>query len=218
MVKIQNLNKQDRPREKLATKGAANLSYVELLQVVIGSGIKGADVTKISKQITKLLDIYGYDLTLNQLKGIKGVSDATATKLVAVFELANRSNSKDIIITTAEHASRQVPELRTATQEHLVVLSLDGANRLIKKRVISIGTLNASLVHPREVFADPLQDRAASIIVIHNHPSGTLEPSNADEAITKRLKDSGKLLGINLIDHVIITKTNYYSFADKDNL
>ncbi len=218
MVKIQKLDKHDRPREKLISNGAKNLSDTELLQVIIGSGVKGADVTKISKQIKKLLDIYAYDLTLTQLKEIKGVSDATATKLVALFELAKRSNSKDIIITTAEHATQQVPELRTANQEHLIVLSLDGANRLIKKRVISIGTLNASLVHPREVFSDPIQDRAASIIVIHNHPSGTLKPSDADAAITKRLKESGKLLGINLLDHVIITKTDQYSFTDDNRL
>ncbi len=218
MVKIQNLDMQERPREKLIAKGAKSLSDTELLQVIIGSGVKGADVTKISKQIKKLLDIYGYDLTLSQLKDIKGVSDATATKLVALFELANRNNSKDIVITTAEHATQQVPELRTATQEHLVVLSLDGANRLIKKRVISIGTLNASLVHPREVFADAIADRAASIIVLHNHPSGTLKPSDADEAITKRLSDAGKLLGIGLLDHVIITKTEHYSFTDDNKL
>ena len=209
MVKIQNLNKQDRPREKLATKGAANLSDVELLQVVIGSGIKGADVTKIAKNINKLFISHGYNLTIQQLTSIKGVSSATATKLVALFELAERHIKSAIAL---------VPELKTATQEHLVVLSLDGANRLIAKRLVTIGTLNASLVHPREVYSDPLKDRAASIIVVHNHPSGTLEPSNADMQVTQRLKDAGKLLGINLLDHIIITKTGYYSFKDHDTL
>ena len=218
MVKIQNLDKQDRPREKLAAKGAANLSDVELLQVVIGSGIKGADVTKIAKNINKLFITHGYNLTIQQLTSIKGVSSATATKLVALFELAQRHIKQESRVDGAEPAVALVPELKTAAQEHLVVLSLDGANRLIAKRLVTIGTLNASLVHPREVYSDPLKDRAASIIVIHNHPSGTLEPSDADIQVTQRLKDAGKLLGINLLDHIIIAKTGYYSLKNKDLL
>jgi DNA repair protein RadC len=211
MVKIQNLDKQDRPREKLISNGAKNLSDIELLQVIVGSGVAGADVTKISKQIKKLLDRTSYQPTHIQLTEIKGISDATATKLVALFELAGRKNITDITVSSPEDIVAQVPELRTAKQEHLVVLTLDGANRLIEKRIISIGTLNSSLVHPREVFADAITDRAASIVVIHNHPSGTLEPSEADLEITKRLKEAGNLLGINLLDHIIITKNSYKS-------
>jgi len=211
MVKIQDLDISDRPREKLIIKGAVSLTDVELLQVIIGSGVKGADVTKISKQIKKLLDLTSYQPTLTQLTGIKGISDATATKLVALFELAGRKNITDITINTPDDIASQVPELRTARQEHLIVLTLDGANRLIEKRIISIGILNSSLVHPREVFADAITDRAASIVVIHNHPSGTLQPSDADIEITNRLSGSGKLLGITLLDHLIITKTAYMS-------
>lgn len=211
MVKIHDLEKQDRPREKLISNGEKNLSDIELLQVIIGSGVQGADVTKISKQIKKLLDLTSYGPTLSQLSEIKGVSDATATKLVALFELAGRKHITDITVRTPEDIVVQVPELRTAKQEHLVVLTLDGANRLIQKRIISIGTLNSSLVHPREVFADAITDRAASIIVIHNHPSGTLQPSEADTEITKRLQQSGKLLGISLLDHIVITKNDYTS-------
>lgn len=218
MVKIQNLAEHERPREKLITNGAKNLSDIELLQVIIGSGIKGTDVTRISKQVKKLLDIHGYDISVEQLNTIRGISNANATKLVALFELAARRNTVNILIQTADDVAGQVPELRTATQEHLIVLSLDGANRLIKKRVVSIGTLNASLVHPREVFAEPIADRAASIVVIHNHPSGTLAPSDADNAITKRLKESGQLLGINLLDHLIVTKTSHYSLSEAGKL
>jgi len=218
MVKIQNLTKHDRPREKLATKGVGSLSDVELLQVVIGSGIKGADVTKIAKDINNLLIKYGYKLSVEQLSNIRGVSQATATKLVAVFELAERHIKQDAVIESAEAAVALVPELKNATQEHLLVLSLDGANRLIAKRLVTIGTLNASLVHPREVYSDPLKDRAAGIIVIHNHPSGTINPSEADIQVTQRLKDAGQLLGINLLDHIIITKISHYSFADNNKL
>ncbi len=218
MVKIQKLNKNDRPREKLLEKGAQNLNDEELIQIIIGSGVKGADVTKISRQIKKLLDTNGYKLTVAQLTAIKGISIATATRLVALFELAEREFKDFTIIDSAKKAAALVPELTDAKQEHLIVLSLDGAHRLIAKRLISIGTLNASLVHPREVFADPITDRAASIIVIHNHPSGTLEPSEADRHITKRLQDSGTLLGIQLLDHVIITNKGYYSFSDEGSL
>ena len=218
MVKIQKLDKKDRPREKLLSKGAQNLTDLELIQIVIGSGVQGADVTKISRQIKKLLDTNGYKITIEQLTAIKGVSTATATKLVALFELAEREFKDFTIIDSAEKAAALVPELKDTKQEHLIVLSLDGANRLIQKRLISIGTLNASLVHPREVFADPITDRAASIIVMHNHPSGTPDPSDADIQITKRLQDAGKLLGINLLDHIIIAKSGHYSFADEGAL
>ena len=218
MVKIQKLDKKDRPREKLLAKGAENLTDIELIQIIIGSGVKNADVTKISKQIKKLLDTNGYKIISEQLTAIKGVSTATATKLVALFELAEREFKDFTIIDSAEKAAMLVPELKDTKQEHLIVLSLDGANRLIQKRLISIGTLNASLVHPREVFADPITDRAASIIVIHNHPSGTPEPSDADIQITKRLQDAGKLLGINVLDHIIIAKNNIYSFTDDNTL
>jgi DNA repair protein RadC len=218
MVKIQDLDKKDKPREKLISNGAANLSDIELLQVIIGSGVKGSDVTKISKQIKKLLELTSYQPSLDQLLNIRGVSDATATKLVALFELAGRKNIKEILIKSPEDIASQVPELRTAKQEHLVVLTLDGANRLIEKRIISIGTLNSSLVHPREVFSDAITDRAASIVAIHNHPSGTLEPSDADIEITKRLKQSGELLGIKLLDHIIITKSDHYSFTNDNRL
>ena len=218
MVKIQKLDKKDRPREKLLAKGAENLTDIELIQIIIGSGVKNADVTKISKQIKKLLDTNGYKIISEQLTAIKGVSTATATKLVALFELAEREFKDFTIIDSAEKAAMLVPELKDTKQEHLIVLSLDGANRLSQKRLISIGTLNASLVHPREVFADPITDRAASIIVIHNHPSGTPEPRDADIQITKRLQDAGKLLGINVLDHIIIAKNNIYSFTDDNTL
>jgi DNA repair protein RadC len=116
----------------------------ELLQIIVGSGIKGADVTSIAQKIKKLLDLHGYRLTIAQLNTIRGVSSATATKLVALFELAARHMRQESRVDSAEAAIALVPELRTANQEHLVVLSLDGANRLIAKRVVTIGTLNAS--------------------------------------------------------------------------
>lgn len=205
-MRIAELRKEDRPREKLIQKGQKALSDIELLQIVVGSGVAGSDVVAISKKIKKLLDLHGYELTIEQLESIKGVSHATATKLVALFELAVRKIYKDAAINSTEDAIALVPELRDLKQEHLVVLSLDGANRLIAKRTISIGTLNSSLIHPREVFADPITDRAASIILIHNHPSSDSRPSEEDVIVTDRIKQSGNLLGIKLKFHIIVSK------------
>ncbi|NCU34156.1 DNA repair protein RadC, partial [Candidatus Saccharibacteria bacterium] len=120
------------------------------------------------------------------------------------FEVSERP-----IIDSPEKAAEQFADIRDKKQEYFVCLTLDGANRLIAKRVISIGTLTASLVHPREVFAEAITDRAASIIVGHNHPSGNLEPSAADKQVTERLKEAGEVLGINLLDHLIITKDSF---------
>ena len=214
MPKIKQMDKADRPREKMQNKGPKALKDEELLQVIIGSGIKGADVVKISRQIKKLIDLNGCEIKIDQLMIIRGISLATATKLVALFELASRKSNKEAAINSAQDAVALVPEMRDLKQEHLVALSLDGANRLIAKRVISVGTLNASLVHPREVFADAITDRAASLVIIHNHPSGNAEPSQSDTEITERIKQSGKLLGIQLQDHIIITKSAHHSLTE----
>ena len=132
---------------------------------------------------------------------------------MAGFELWRRQFevSERPIIDSPEKAVEQLVDIRDKKQEYFVCLTLDGANRLIAKRIITIGTLTASLVHPREVFAEAIADRAASVIVAHNHPSGNLEPSQADREVTKRLKDAGELLGIELIDHVVITQECYKS-------
>lgn len=209
MSSILALEKTDRPREKLFAKGQASLTDLELLQVIIGSGVRGADVTKISQEILKLLEASNGKLELEQLVKIKGVSTATAAKLLASLELTSRFVKTGVKINKPEDVLPLVAELRSKKQEHFVVLTLDGANRLIEKRTVSIGTLSASLVHPREVFADAIADRAAGIIVVHNHPGGSLEPSGADIEVTKRLREAGQLLGIRMLDHIIVTPTDH---------
>ena len=153
----------------------------------------------------------GSDLAYEDLLKIKGLGAAKAAQLMAGFELWRRQFevSERPIIDSPEKAAEQFADIRDKKQEYFVCLTLDGANRLIAKRVISIGTLTASLVHPREVFAEAITDRAASIIVGHNHPSGNLEPSAADKQVTERLKEAGETLGINLLDHLIITKDSF---------
>lgn len=208
---MRRMNAMDRPREKMLAKGERALSDTELLQVIVGSGIRGADVTKISNKLLELLQLQHGKVTLEQLTDIRGVNTATATKLLASLELTNRFVKTGTLIDTVEDVLPLLSDIRTKKQEHFVVITLDGANRVIEKRVITIGTINASLVHPREVFADAITDRAASIVVAHNHPSGSLHASAPDIEITKRLQVAGKLLGIQLFDHVIVTADDYFT-------
>lgn len=197
-----------RPREKLQSKGAASLSDYELLMAIIGSGNAQADVTKIAREVQKLLSDKGSELTYEDLLSVKSLGPAKATQIMAGFELWRRQFEVPDrpIIDSPERAVEQFADIRDKKQEYLVCLTLDGANRLIAKRVITIGTLTSSLVHPREVFADAITDRAASIIVGHNHPSGNLEASQADILVTERLRESAELLGIGLLDHFVVTK------------
>jgi DNA repair protein RadC len=197
----------ERPREKMLANGGNHLSNRELLQVVIGSGIKGADVTVIADELLDLLERYHCKPTLEQLLDIRGISTATATKLLASLELTGRLNYAGNRIETEDDVLPLLADIRTKKQEHFVAITLDGANRLIERRIITIGTLNASLVHPREVFADAITDRAAGIVVAHNHPGGSLEPSAADMVVTKRLRAAGEILGIKFLDHIIVTPT-----------
>ena len=211
MTKMSDRRKDLRPREKLQAKGAESLSDYELLMAIIGSGNAQADVTKIARDVQKLLKEKGSALTYDDLLDIKSLGPAKATQIMAGFELWRRQFevSERPIIDSPGKAVEQLSDIRTKQQEYFVCLTLDGANRLIAKRIISIGTLTSSLVHPREVFSDAITDRAASIIVAHNHPSGNLQPSGADRAVTERLREAGELLGVTLLDHLIITKDSF---------
>jgi DNA repair protein RadC len=211
MSKITDRRKDLRPREKLQQKGAESLSEYELLMAIIGSGNAQSDVTKIARDVQKLIAEKGSELAYDDLLTIKSLGPAKATGIIAGFELWRRQFevSERPIIDSPESAVAQLTDIRDKKQEYFVCLTLDGANRLIAKRIITIGTLTSSLVHPREVFADAITDRAASIIVAHNHPSGSLDPSEADKDVTKRLKEASSLLGITMLDHVIVTKTAF---------
>lgn len=204
---MNQIDPQNRPRERLLVKGAQALSDFELLQALIGSGNKQADVSKIARDTLKLFREFGADITYQQLKQVTGLGPARITEILAALELSKRYliTSEQPIIDSPERAVEQLADIRDKKQEHFVVMTLDGANRLIAKRTITIGTLTSSLVHPREVFADAITDRAASIIVAHNHPSESLEISHSDIKVTNRLRDAGVLLGVSLIDHIIVT-------------
>lgn len=195
----------------MAAYGPTKLSDLELIMAIVGSGSEAADVTKIARDIQKLIDEKGSELSFEDVMSVKGMALAKTTQFMAAYELWRRQFevSERPIIDSPEAAVSQLANIRDKKQEYFVCLTLDGANRLIAKRIVTIGTLTASHVHPREVFADAIADRAASVIVAHNHPSGSLEPSNADIEVTTRLKDAGKLLGIPLLDHVIVTAKSF---------
>ena len=202
-----------RPREKLQRRGVGSLSDYELIMAIVGSGNAAAGVTQISREVLRVIKQRGSDLKYDDLIEIKALGPAKAAQLMASYELWRRRFEVPDrpIIGSITDVVAQLADIRTKKQEHFVSLSLDGANRLIQRRIVSVGTLNASLVHPREVFADIITDRAAGIIVAHNHPSGTIEPSPEDIETTKRLRDVAKLLGIGFYDHLIVTADDYRS-------
>lgn len=199
------LEKSDRPREKMLARGEDALSNNELLQIMVGSGMPGADVMQISEQILTVMEAKNGLPTLDDLLKIRGVGQASAAKLMAGLKLTERFNHTGKQVMDEDDVLELLSDIRRKKQEHFVVITLDGAQRVIERRIISMGTLNASLVHPREVFADAITDRAAGIIVAHNHPGGSLEPSGPDMVVTKRLRAAGELLGIKLLDHIIVT-------------
>ncbi len=216
MKTIKELHNDDKPREKLVKKGVQALKNDELLSVLIGSGIKGKDVRKLSREIVALMDNSFADLSLEKLLKIHGLGVAKASQIIASLELAKRYTSQsNRKITSAQDVYDELKSFATKQQEYFLVITLDGASHIINTRTVFIGTLNQSLVHPREVFADAIADRSAGIIIAHNHPSGTLSASRADIAVTQRLDEVGKLVGIELLDHVILAKDGFYSFSDE---
>jgi DNA repair protein RadC len=212
-MKMSDKPKDSRPREKLIKKGASALSDFELLQALIGSGVAGSDVSQIARKLQKLIAEGTSELQLEDVASIKGMGTAKAVRFMAAYELWKRhfQVTDRPIIDSPEKAVEQLADIRDKKQEYFVCLTLDGANRLIAKRIITIGTLTASLVHPREVFADAITDRAASIIIAHNHPSGSITPSTADLEVTERIKKAAELLGVKLNDHIIVTKIEFSS-------
>ncbi|WP_456480052.1 RadC family protein [Nautilia sp.] len=219
MKKLNELYHKDKPREKLIQKGVKALQNDELIAILIGSGIKGKDVRKLSKEIEEIIDKNFPNLSPEKLFSIKGLGNAKVSVILAAVELGRRYYTKNNNkINDAKDTYELLKEYANKKQEYFLSITLDGAMNVINKRVVFIGTLNQSIIHPREIFADAIADRANSIIIAHNHPSGELTPSGNDIEITKRLQEVGKLIGIELLDHLIITKEGFYSFSQEGML
>jgi DNA repair protein RadC len=213
---IHDLPPVDRPREKLSAKGAAALSDIELLAVLLGSGIRGRGVLDLAAKVLRRVGGRLDQADVNTLQSIKGLGRARACQIVAAVELARRHlAAQRSVIRAAGDALPYLQDIRDKKQEHFVCVSLNGANEVIECRVVTVGLLDTNQVHPREVFADPIADRAAAVILAHNHPSGTLEASPEDVALTKRLVKAGELLGIRVLDHVIVTRDSFVSMKNE---
>jgi len=221
--KIKDLPKVERPREKLMQYGPEKLSNSELLAILLRSGKKGENVIELANKILKRSNKNELpNLNFNDLKDYPGLGPAKACEIVACFELGKRllKDKKTQIYLTPKEVWEELKDLRDHKKEHFVIFYLDSRNKEIgreeiKKEIISIGSLNANLVHPREVFEPAVRNLAAQIILAHNHPSDDPEPSEDDLEITRRLVEAGKILGIDIVDHIIVTKSGYTSFKEK---
>jgi DNA repair protein RadC len=218
MKTMKDISPEDRPREKIAKKGASALSDTELIEAIIGRGTKNKNVRVLAREICGLVQKHHEKIRYDELAAIEGIGPSKASQIIACFELSRRYTSSrglDTHVSKPEDILPHIAYLKEKRQEHFVCLTLNGAGEILGNRTITLGLLNHSLVHPREVFADAITDRAASIICVHNHPSGSLDPSSQDIAITHQLRDAGSLLGIQLIDHIIVTKTGYLSMKER---
>src|SRR3972149_6592660 len=201
---IHDLPNEERPRERLIKFGEQALSAQELLQVILGRGVAGESVAVTAQ---KLLTQFGSlqklaEASIEELSSIKGIGLAKATQLKAVFEIGRRLSTQ-----TPAYKSKELPK------KHFYIIALNSRNHSIAE--VSVGSLNASIVHPREVFAEAIKNKAASVIFVHNHPSGDSEPSEGDLVTTKRLVEAGKILEIEVVDHIIVTNNSFLSFKER---
>lgn len=222
-IKITDIPNVERPIEKLITFGAETLSNSELLAIILRTGLKGENVLSLSQRV--LSDIGGLDnilnISYNDLVSIKGIKNSKGSQIIALAELFRRfntlrSNKDNIKITKPSDISHLLQcEMNGVNQEILKLIVLDTKNKIIRVKDIFKGSLNCSIVHPREIFSEAIKCGGASIIISHNHPSGDPTPSKEDVNITIRIKESGDILGIKLLDHLIIGDNSYVSMKEK---
>lgn len=217
-MKISDIPAIERPREKLIAKGPENLKLEELYAILIRSGKKGISALEIGNTLKSTFKVSSLSATtFEELSAVEGIDISKACTILAAIELGKRlCTDKDtqIRINTPEDTLPLLSDIKLQKKEHFMVLYLNARQEVIHKEIVSMGTLNASLVHPREVFEPALKYLASVILLAHNHPSGDEEPSDADIAITKRLNEVGQLMGIEVMDHIIITSERYYSFRE----
>lgn len=203
-----------KPREKLIAMGAGALSEAELLALILQTGTKNKTVYVIARDLVHYLYTNKTRITFKTLEKFEGIGRVKALKILATIEFSRRwkNNRQRTSILSCSDAYKLVHDISQKNREHFVMVTLDGTLAVIKKRILCIGSHNRNIINAREIFVHAVQDRASNIILAHNHPSGNLQPSPDDISTTTRLKKAGEVLCINLIDHLIVTKTDYFSF------
>ncbi|MDR2020200.1 MAG: DNA repair protein RadC [Treponema sp.] len=208
-----------RPRERLCREGPEALSDQELLAILLNTGIRGKNVSVLARELMEYLDREKGIPPVKELIRLTGLGSSKASAVAAMLEFGRRrwgfsgtriKSPSDIYAIIRHHADRR--------QERFICLSLNGAHEVLAERIVTIGLVNRTIVHPREVYADPLLDRASAVIVAHNHPSGQLEPSTEDDEITARLKAAADILGLYFLDHLIFSEDAYYSYSQDNRL
>ncbi|MEW9107948.1 RadC family protein [Cytobacillus gottheilii] len=222
---IKDFPESERPRERFIQKGPESLSTHELIAILLRTGTKDESVLQLSNRLLKHFEGLRLlkDATLDEITSIKGIGTAKAIQVLAAVEIGRRISN----LTYEERYSIRSPEdganyvmhdMRFLSQEHFVCLYLNTKNQVLSKQTVFIGSLNASIVHPREVFKEALKRSAASVICVHNHPSGDPSPSREDIEVTKRLGECGKIIGIEVLDHLIIGENKFVSLKEKGYL
>jgi DNA repair protein RadC len=216
MKKIQEMPEFSRPREKLKDKGVQALSDTELITIILGSGNKGQDVVNLASKIVRLVTENKGNITLDLLLKVEGIGLAKASQILACIELSRRSLIKDSFkISSAKDVIRLLGSVTRNQQEYFVCFSLNGANEIIRKRIVSMNLLNEDSILSRNVFTDIITDRAASVIFVHHNPASKLKPDSVELKIYKQLSEAGKILGIIIYDFIIVSKKGCFSFRDK---
>ena len=204
-----------KPRERLLAQGARALGDEELLAVMLGSGTRDNSVFSIAERLMPVLELGGMEVDVTTLMGVRGIGESKALMLAASIEYCRRRiRPEGTRIKSPLDIMPLVSHILEREQEHVLTLTLSGAHEVIKVRTISIGLLTSCPVHPREVFVGAMMDRAYSLILAHNHPSGDPTPSREDEAVTERIAQAGNVLGVRLVDHIVFARKGYYSFRE----
>lgn len=224
-LRMKDMYVEDLPRERLWLSGTKSLTNAELLAILLGTGTRQQSALGLANQLLKSLDgLAGLGgASSEELMAIHGVGKSKACQLMASFELARRFDrsfsSAVVSFKSPEDVFRYVhSDLKFENREHFMVLAVNTKNEIIGRHVVSVGTLNQTLVHPREVFNWAIKKSAAGVVIVHNHPSGHVEPSREDLVLTKRMVEAGEILGIKVIDHIIVGNNQYYSLKANDNM
>ncbi len=216
---IHGLEETERPRERLLELGPGVLSDAELIVVLFGTGIAGEGVLDCAARIARSVNLRRlHQVAVDELLAIKGMGPARAAQLLAAAEVGRRlwpDGDQIPLVRGPENIYELTRDIRNLNREHFVGFYLNSRNQVLRREIISIGSLNASIVHPREVFVPAIAVSAANLILAHNHPSGDPTPSEEDLAITRRIQEAGRLLGIELLDHVVVARETYASFKER---